>query len=92
MFNRPFQVSQTEEGKGDQDGKKFIVVSYMTGVRDRRSRDTNSWPRSRGKFLHFALHKIDGDSTVIFAQLRRNIFSQNSKANCKFKIAGLKDR
>jgi hypothetical protein len=37
---------------------------------------------------------VDADTPAIFSQLKKTIFSaaHNSKAACKFKIAGLKDR
>ena len=75
--------------------KNILLYWSQVGGNDRRNRENNSWPKSRGKYLHFVLHKVDADSPAIFAQLKRIIFpaqSENSKAPCKFKIAGLKDR
>ena len=86
------QTSTTEDGGDEHAGKKFVVFFHHNTKRDGRERGRNSWPEGRGKFLHFVMHKVDGDSTTIFEQLRPYLFPNSHKTECKFKIAGLKDR
>jgi hypothetical protein len=58
----------------------LIVVSFHAGGNTPRdSRGQNSWPKSRGKFLHFVLHKVDAETSAIFSALKKVIFSQSQK-------------
>ncbi len=38
------------------------------------------------------MHKIDADTTAIFSQMKKILFPNSPRTECKFKIAGMKDR
>jgi len=71
-----------------------IVCSWVSFNLGNRERSNNSWPKGRGKFLHFVLHKTDGDLSAIFSQVGDLMGGSKKERGGagKFKIAGLKDR